>query len=281
MSEPETYQLAKFSLDSAELPSPSEIADGATESYELREEEYDEEREEKRVYKHRAENPFAEETNDGYSYCHLNYHTDTSDSILIRSEDDEEIEEVRREIEAARVLYFENGQFVFESTRNNNLRVLLITQFISESTGVDIDRDDIELYSIPQEVMEEFYGQRSVVSIVRFSAPDSLDDVPDNSEVAKSVGKLLDRMEGLKFSVGRKKADLKGSTLIDESVEHLDVTEISGRRESELTTNVKSSGRVRIDWNEANWSTDSDDENIYRRAQTVKAKVLPLLRNLD
>lgn len=277
MATKETYKIGRLTLNQSSLPSPAEVYEGIGGEFAVRQEEYDEMRDETRVFKEKGRNTFLGDGYDEYSYCHFTYISDTPESVLIRNDDDEEEEDDRRKLETSRILYFNNGQFVFESRRD--LHDLWIPKFIGNVTDTELNGDDWRFESLPQEVMKEFYYDHPVISILKVKQPEDENAISGDSMLADAVAELAGRVSSQRYSIGNQtRNNLKGASIIDQSAENFDILEVSGKYENNHTTNLKSTGPIKISWNEKDWS---DDTTTGHQAELVRNKLRPFLERLD
>lgn len=277
MTTTETYKFGRLTLDQSDLPTPTEVYNGIDRRFTIREEEYDEARDETRVFKEKGRDPDLGDDHEDYAFCHFTYVADTPDSILIRNEDDEEEESDRRKLETSRILYFENGQFAFESRQD--LLDLWTPQFIGKITDTELDGDDWRFEPLSQEMMSSFYQDRPIISILKVEQPEDENEVTGDSTLANAVADLAGRVASQRFSVGNRSGNnLKGATIIDQSAENLDILEVSGKYENSHTTNLKATGPVTISWNESDWSDSTATE---QRAELIQGKLSPFLGQLN
>lgn len=276
MTTTETYRVGQFQQSPSSLPSPSELYESIEDEFTIRAEEYDEERDEELVFKQKGTSPYLGNSYDEYSYCHFSYVADTPDSILIRNDEDEIEEDNRRKIEAARVLYFENGQFIFES--RDDIPNGWIPGFIEEITDSDIDPTEWEQQKLSQESLTDFYRDQPQVSVLKVKQPEESSEVSSEADIPDEILELAGRVVSQRFSVGRRSNNnLKGATIVDESAEYLEILEISAKDESGKTTNLKSSGPIKISWNDDDLP---DGDEVGVRAEFVRSKTKPFLERL-
>lgn len=277
MTTTETYRFGRLTLSQSTLPTPAEVYEGINDRFAIRKEEYDEVRDETRIYKEKGRDPHLGDDNDDHSFCCFSYISDTPESILIRNDDDEEEEVNDRRLETSRILYFENGQFAFESRLD--LLDLWIPQFIGEVTNTELNEDDWRFDSLPQEVMTSFFQDRPVISILKVEQPENKNTITGDSALDQTVADLAGRVESQRFSVGKQRGNnLKGASIISEAAENLDILEVSGKYENSYTTNLKITGSVSISWNESDWS---DTAAIKQRAELIQSRLIPYLRQLN
>ncbi|WP_277540638.1 hypothetical protein [Haloarcula laminariae] len=278
MTTTETYRVGSLTANGSSLPTPSEVYEGISGEFSVRKEEYDEDRDETLVYKHKGRDAHLEETEGDYSYCHFTYVSDTLDSIRVRTDDDEETDDSRQKLETSRILYFENGQFIYESRQD--MLDLWIPKFLGEITDTEMEAGDWRFEdSLPQDVMEDFFQSRPTISVLKVAQPEDGGSISGDSTLANAVADLAGRVSSQRFSIGNQTGNnLKGASIIDESAEKLDILEISGKYENGHTTNLKSTGPIKISWNEDDWA---DTATTAERSRHIRNKLRPFLEDLD
>lgn len=267
-----TFRIGGLKTGSEDPPTPKELADRIEDSFTTRSKEEDPVSGETVRFAEKGRNEYYTSEYGDYNFCFFTYVADTADSYRIRNDDDEEKEESQVVLELAWVIYFENGQFAFQS--RDDIADAWAPRFIKKRTGHQITNDDFRLDQIGQAELKQWYDSADRISKIKFTKPgDSSSDITNNME---NLRELAETASGLSFSVGQGgDTDLREANLIGAAVDALDIQRMNVKNGDENMTTLKQSGRVHISWNESDW----DEDNLPRnRGQTIRSKLRPYLQ---
>lgn len=274
MPERETYRLGTF-IDGVDRPSLNELASALDDEFIERDSEEINDGEEELVYKDKGRNVRVQRDGGDYDFCHFRYVSDTKESYRIRTEDDEEADRNDTRLADARVLYFENGQFVFESSQE--LEDFWIPRFIGRAAGYNITGSDYRLYSLDERFMADVYGAYDIVTKLKLEEPNIDEEISD--EVGEFVRDLVGEVTSFEFSSGGVE-NLKGKTAIDTCAQNLAIRRMNAKHEEGLMKEFSgSSVKQTLDFEEVN--PDNMAEKIRRESLAARDVVQEELERLD
>ncbi|MFC5367222.1 hypothetical protein [Salinirubrum litoreum] len=270
MTERGTFRLGRLKVENGSLPTVDEVADAISDDFTERTSEEDPATGEPITYQEKGRDVYKATDYDNYNFCHFTYVTDTDESFRIR-DDGEEREEDQIVLEVAWVVYFENGQYAFQS--RDDIAEAWIPRFIKRRTDREITNDDHRMDRIGQEELEDrFYGADRITK-AKFGQ--SGDDDAGRAGSGGSLEELARHSSGLTFSTGQGGGgNLQDASLIREAVEELEIKRINVKNGDENMITLKESGRVEISWNNNDWD---DDASARNRGQTIRRKLRPYL----
>ncbi|APW99380.1 hypothetical protein CHINAEXTREME_17085 [Halobiforma lacisalsi AJ5] len=267
-----TFRLAEFDLAQNELPTPEELAENIDDDkFITRKIGEDPVSGEELEYLEKGRDIYYESERDSHNFCYFTYVTDTDESFRIRNENNEEVEENETVLESSFVVYFDTGEFVFQTRQD--MAEAWIPAFIAEVSDLNVDNDYFTRKSFDQGTIEQIYKRSDAVSKISFNHPSDNGDL-SGSSLDGDMEYLAEICEGLTFSTGQGEGDLSGNSIIDSAVEALEVKQLNTKKGDENTVTVKESGRLTISWNENDWGEDVAARN---RAQTIRSRVRPYL----
>jgi len=274
MSESETFRLGTF-LDSVDRPSLEELA-GAIDEDEFMERDVEEfEEDDDLIYKDKARNVRVHRSGDEYDFCHFRYVSDTKDSYRVRTEDDEEHDANDTRLASARALYFENGQFVFES--NDDIGDAWIPRFIGRASGYDIEGGDYQLYTLGPYFMADAYDDYDVVTKVKLDETTGEDEL--SGDVSEFIQELAGEVTSFEFSSGGSE-NLKNKDVMDSVARSLDITGMNAKYEDGyMKTFSGSSVKQTLDYEDAN--PDNMEEKTRRESLAARDVVKEELQRAD
>ncbi|WP_080507137.1 MULTISPECIES: hypothetical protein [Halorubrum] len=268
-----TFRLGRLKTENEELPSPSELGDSIGDDFTTRSEEEDPVTGEPIEFAEKGRNVFVGEEYAEYNFCFFTYVADTNESFRVR-EEGEEKENNQVVLETAWVIYFDNGQFAFQS--RDDIADAWIPRFIKKRSGIQITDDDFTLDRLGQGELKHWYDQADRVSKIKLSQ--DADSTSSLSDSAGEIRQLAEIAEGLSFSTGRgNDGDLREANLIEDATEALEIKKINVKKGDQNMITVKQSGRVNISWNESDWDQESLPRN---RGQTIRSKLRPYLQSI-
>lgn len=272
MSESETYRLGTFFNDS-DRPSLEEVASALDDEFIERDTEEIEDNEEL-VYKDKGRNVRIHREGGEYDFCHFRYVSDTKDSYRVRTENDEESDESQTRLVTSRVLYFENGQFAFES--NQDLEDFWIPRFIGRATGYDIEGTNYRLYTLGEECMLDAYQDHDIVTKLRLEEPSTEADISD--DVGDFIRDLAGEVTSFEFSSGGSE-NLKNKSAIDTCARNLGIRRMNAKHEGSLMKEFSGSSITQtLDYEDAN--PDNMEEQIRRESIAARDVVQEELERL-
>lgn len=211
---------------------------------------------------------FLGDAHDEYSYCHFQYQLQTeSRTIIAKNTRNHRESGTESAAVCSRVFYFENGQFAVESTRDDVNR--RIPEFIGEITNTDMD-GGYEFYdTVPiaaeRRVREHDLGTKS----------DSGDRKDNESGIHSRQHPSIDLTEETAYAKSRETLDANQEMdIVDEMAKKMHQLG-AGAYDDNHTDEVFASGTVVTTWSETDWSGDAKTE---RRAETIREKIVPYLR---
>lgn len=269
-----TFRLGKLKTESGQLPSPEEMAEGIQDEFTVRSTEEDSVTGNTIEFAEKGRNVHVESEYSDYNCCFFTYVADTSDSVRIR-EDGEEIEDSQIVLEVAWAIYFDNGQFAFQS--RDDIADAWIPQFMKKRMDIEVTNDDFRLDRIGQSELKQWYDNADRISKISFTQKE--DGQSDSSSVNNALQELMEVTNGLSFSTGQGNSnDLKDSELINAATDALEIQNMNVKNGDKNMITLKQSGRVNISWNESDWN----DDNLTRnRAQTIRSKLRPYLKAVE
>lgn len=268
-----TFRIGQLNPENDTRPSPTELAEGIDDHFTLRTEEEDPVSSGTLEYLEKGRNVHVETERDSYNFCYFTYVTDTPESLRVRTDDNEEKEENQVVLETAHVIYFENGQFAFQS--RDDIAEAWIPRFIGKRTGTELGGDGFAIDSFDQEDLENAYSSADKISKITFGEPG--DESQGISGLGQEMQELAGVTEGLSFSTGQGDGNLKNVDIIDAATVSLSIRNMNIKNGDENTIVLTSSGRIQFAWNENNWS---DSELTRNRAQTIRSKLRPYLERV-
>lgn len=267
----QTFRIAEFNISQSELPSPDELAGNINDEFSLRSEEEDPSSGETLEYLEKGRNTHYETDRETYNFCYFTYVTDTPESFRVRNEDNEEVEQNETILETADVIYFDTGEFVFQTRQD--IPEAWIPAFITKIADIDVGNDYFERKFFEQSELKSVYNSADTISKIAFNKPGDSENI-ESSELSSDVKSLAELCEGLTFSTGQGDGDLKGNSVVDAAAEALKIKQLNTKQGDENVVQVKDSGRVTISWNENEWNQEEIPRN---RSQTIRTKILPYL----
>lgn len=273
MAERETYRLGSF-FDGVDRPSLEELANALDDEFIERDSEEIDDGEDELVFKDKGRNVRIHREESDYDYCHFRYVSDTKDSYRIRTEDDEEADASDTRLAISRVLYFENGQFAFES--NQDLEDYWIPRFIGRATGYDIEGSNYQLYNLGEDYMAEAYDAHDIVTKLKLEKPHTDADVSD--DVGDFIRDLAGEVTSFEFSSGGDE-NLKDKPAIDRCARNLAIRGMNAKHEEDLMKEFSGSSITQtLDYEDAN--PDNMEEQIRRESLAARDVVEPELKRL-
>ncbi|MDS0277908.1 hypothetical protein NDI85_08875 [Halomicroarcula sp. S1AR25-4] len=267
----QTFRIAEFDLPQDELPTPEELAENINDEFSQRNEEEDPVSGETLDYLEKGRNAHYEMNRDSYNFCYFRYVTDTPESFRIRNDDNEEVEQNETVLETASVIYFDTGEFAFQTRQD--IAEAWIPAFIAKIADMDVDNDFFTRKFFESDKMRSVYQNADTISKIAFNHPGDSENISGNG-LGDDIGDLAELCEGLTFSTGQGDGNLQGNSVIDAAVDALEVKQLNTKRGDENMITVKNSGRLTISWNESEWN---QDELARNRAQTIRSKILPFI----
>lgn len=270
MTERATFRLGKLKTDSGQVPSPQQVAEGIEDEFTVRSTDEDPVTGDPIEFAEKGRDVYQTSEYSDYNFCFFTYVADTPDSFRTR-EENEEVEDSQIVLEVSWVIYFENGQFAFQS--RDDIGDAWIPRFIKKRSGVEITNDDYRLDKIGQRELKQRYDTADRITQIDFSQKE--EEEIDDSSVNNALRNLIEVTNGLSFSTGRgDDKDLKDSELITAATEALEIQSMKIKNGDKNIIKLKNSGRVNVSWNESDWNEDSLARN---RGQTVRSKLRPYL----
>lgn len=270
MTERATFRVGELKTESGEVPSPEQVAENIQDKFSTRSTDEDPVTGEPIEFAEKGRNVYHTSEYSDYNFCFFTYVADTTDSFRIR-EEGEEVEDSQIVLEIAWVIYFDNGQFAFQS--RDDIADAWIPRFIKKRSGLEPTNDDYRLDKIGQSELKQQYAAADRVSKISFSQRE--DDEIDNTEINNALQNLIEVTNGLTFSTGQgDDRNLKDSELINMATDALEIQNLKIKKGDENMITLKQSGRVNISWNESDWNEDNLTRN---RAQTVRSKLRPYM----
>lgn len=269
-----TFRLGKLKADS--LPSPDDVAEGIDDEFEVRSTEEDPETGGTIEFAEKGRDPHVEADYDGYNYCFFTYVTDTSESFRVRDENGEEKPESQSVLQLSWAIYFENGQFAYQS--RNDIANAWIPRYIKKAAGMDPTNDDYTLDKIGQDELRSAYDSADRVTKIAFGNPGE-DEETDISSAGEKLQELAEVADGLSFSTGQGgDEDIRDPSLIQDAVDALKIKRLNRKKDDQNVVVLKESGRIEISWNESDWDENSATRN---RSQEVRSKLRPYLEAIE
>jgi hypothetical protein len=266
-----TFRFGELKASDSGIPTPEELGEGIENDFTIRSEEEDPVTGETVEFAEKGRNVYVSDEYEDYNFCFFTYVTDTPDSFRVRDEDGEEKESSEVVLEVAWAIYFENGQFAFQS--REDIAEAWIPRFIKKRTGYEVTNDDFRLDSLGQPELKQWYGNADRISKIKFGR--SGDSGVDLSGAGRELRELAEIANGMTISTGQgNDSDLRNSSLVDTAVESLEINQMNVKNGDENMITLKQSGRINISWNESEW----DEDNLPRnRGQTVRQKLRPYM----
>lgn len=270
-----TFRFGELKPSEDGIPTPTELAEGITDEFTIRSEDEDPVTGEIVEFAEKGRNVFCSDQYEDYNFCFFTYVFDTPDSFRVRNEEGEEKESSEIMLEVAWVIYFENGQFAFQS--RNDLADAWIPQFIKKRTSHEVTNDDYRSHSLGQPELKQWYDNADRISKIKFG--ESGDEAAQISGAGQQLQELAQIASGIELSTGQgNDSDLRDASIVDTAVESLDITRMNVKNGDENMVTLKESGRVNISWNESEW----DEDNLSRnRGQTIRKKIRPYMIAID
>ena len=277
MATEERYKMGVFETN--QRPSIEELASVLDDEFQTRETE--ELEDEELVYKEKGRNVYLhrddEEEENEYDYCHFRYVADTKESYRIRNEDDEEDNRNDTRLTDARVMYFRNGQFAFES--RDGLEPYWIPDFISHVTDSDVERSEWRLYTFGSDFMKRLYDDYPTVSILKLAEPRDVDQV--SSEIGEFIINLSGEVDNFQFSTGQGGGNLKSRSSIDTCAQHLDILKIHMKREGGYTESATRRGTLVTKWEIGEIQSEETEARQRLESLAVRRKLWKHLESLE
>jgi hypothetical protein len=272
MPESETYRLGAFFNDD-DCPSLEELA-GALDDEFIERDTEELEDDEELVYKEKGRNVRLHHEGSEYDFCHFRYVSDTKNSYRVRTEDDEEADESETRLVDSRVLYFDNGQFVFES--NRELEDYWIPRFIGRAAGYEIEGSDYRLYNLGEQYMAEAYDAHDIVTKLKLEEPRTKSEIPD--DIGGFIRNLAGEVTSFEFSSGGDE-NLKDKPAIDTCARNLGIKAMNAKHEEKLMKEFSGSSITQtLDYEDVN--PDNMEEKIRRESLAARDVVQEELERL-
>ena len=204
---------------------------------------------------------------DDFFFCTFVAELPTARPVLDDQNRDDEVEVDERRV--MNLLLFENGQYVYEGTRDLSAGRALA--FL-----LDIDHKCKSYEDLGNDAMERFYRESSRVGVIKFNDIPSGADADENptnlDDLIADAGEVTDNVT---FSVGRHTAnDLKQVTLINDGfVGTADIALVSSKDSDGDGRKLKNSGNIRVNY-DAN-------QDAGQQAREIRSYVKPVLEELD
>jgi len=262
-----TFRIGQLKSSESGIPSADELGDNLRNNFTIRSEEEDPVTGDTVEFAEKGRNVYTSNEYDDYNFCFFTYVTDTPDSFRVRDDNGEEKESSEVVLEVAWVIYFDNGQFAFQS--RDDIADAWIPQFIKKRTGYEVTNDDFRLDSLGQPELRRWYNNADRISKIKFGQ--SGDSSIELSNAGEELRELAEISNGLTISTGQgNDSDLRSASLVDTAIDSLDVVRMNVKKGDENMITLKQSGRINISWNESDW----DEDNLPRnRGQTVRQKL--------
>jgi len=269
----ETYRLGTF-FDSVDRPSLEELAAALDDEFLERDSEEINDGEDELVYKDKGRNVRVQRDNGDYDYCHFRYVSDTKESYRVRTDDDEEADTDETRLVDSRVLYFENGQFAFESSQD--LEDYWIPRFIGRAAGYDLEGADYRFYNLGEQYLAEAYVAHEIVTKLRLEEPQGSEGIAD--EVGSFIRDLAGEVRSFEFSSSGDE-NLKQKPSIDTCARNLAIRRMNAKHEEELMKEFSGSSITQtLDYEDAN--PDNMEEQIRRESLAARDVVQEELERL-
>lgn len=278
MATSETYRMGDYLIGEHERPSLEELAESLDDEFIDRD---DEELDDGTIldYKDKGRNVWVQETEDGskddYDYCHFRYVSDTKDSYRERTESDEEEDQNDTRLVEARVMYFRNGQFAFES--KNNLENSWIPRFIGRATGYDIEGSDYQLYHLGEEYMHDVYDHHDIVTKLQLKEPRSEPDKV-SGDIVEFIRNLAGEVNSFEFTANNE-GNLKERESLDTCARNLRIHNIKAKYENDYMKEINSSSLTKR-WDAGAVTPEGMEAQVVRESLAVRSAVQEELERL-
>lgn len=278
MATSETYRMGEYLVSRDERPSLEELAEALDDEFIDRE---NEELDDGTIldYKDKGRNVWIEENEDSgkndYDYCHFRYVSDTKDSYRERTDDDEEEDQSDTRLVDARVMYFRNGQFIFES--RNNLESSWIPRFIGRATDYNIEGTDYQLYTLGEEYMGEVYDNHDIVTKIQLKEPRGESDRVSD-EVGDFIRDLAEEVNSFEFSANND-GNLKEKKSLDLCAQNLRIYNINAKYENDYMKEINSSSLTKR-WDAGEVTPEEIEAQVARESLAVRSAVQGELERL-
>jgi len=278
MTTNETYRMGTFLVGEDNRPSINELGEALNDEFIERDSEEINDGEKELVYKDKGRNVWIQESDDvekEYDYCHFRYVTDTKESYRVRTDDDEEKDENETRLADSRVMYFRNGQFVFESSED--LEDFWIPRFIGRVLDYKLEGSDYRLYNLGEEYMHDAYNNHDIVTKLRLEEPRG-----DSGEVSDEVGEFIRDLAGevtsFEFSSGGN-GNLKNKASIDKCAQNLGIRRMNAKNEDDYMKTFSGSS-INKSWDAGDTSPDNMEAQVRRESLAVRNAIQEELERL-
>lgn len=225
MSKTETYRMGIFLTE--DRPTVEELENTLDNDFIERETDELGDSGEEHSFQDKGRNALVRDSGEEYGYCHFRYVSESEESFRYRTDDGDEDEDYEATLKDARVLYFENGQFIIES--NQELEDRWVPRFIGRATDYDIGGADYRFYNLGDDFLSDAYQDHEFVSQVKFGEPRGSGV---SSELGQFIQDLVGEVTSFDFN-GSQGENLKSKSAIDTCADHLSIKFLKARHEDD------------------------------------------------